>query len=84
MGLDIDSILEKKGLNKSTLSTMLGKSRSYVQNALKNPTLETLQSIADVLQVDIRDLFEPSKENRSSQDLIDDLRRGIDELEQKL
>lgn len=60
MGLNIDLILKQKGLNRSKLSEMLGKSnRSYVTNALKNPTLKTLEEIAEVLEVDVRELFQP-------------------------
>lgn len=62
---------------------MLGKSRSYVQNALKNPSLKTLQSIADVLEVDIRDLFAPEK-NKTTSELVQDLKETINRLEDKL
>lgn len=83
MSLDIDRVLEKRGLNKSSLSTMLGKSRSYVQNALKNPTLETLQSIADALDVEVKDLFVSTKD-KAPAELIEDLKETLGELDDKL
>jgi len=60
MGLDVDSVLKSKGLTRSKLSELLGSNRSYVTNALKNPTLETLEKIATALEVDIRELFSPA------------------------
>jgi transcriptional regulator with XRE-family HTH domain len=59
MGLDVDNILKSKGLTRSKLAELLGSNRSYVTNALKNPTLETLGKFANALDVDIRELFTP-------------------------
>lgn len=59
MGLDVDRILKNKSLSRSKLADLLGSNRSYVTNALKNPTIETLEKIANALEVDIRELFTP-------------------------
>lgn len=63
--LNVDRILKAKGINRAKLSEMLGKgdNRSYVSNILNGkPNLETLQRIAEVLEVDISDLFERPNE----------------------
>lgn len=58
--LDVHRILKEKGLNRAKLAELLGKgdNRSYVTNILNGkPNLETLEKIADVLGVELSDLF---------------------------
>ena len=56
----IKEVLAEKGLKQTWLSQKLGKSynmvNSYVQNR-RQPSLETLYSIASILEVDIKDLI---------------------------
>ena len=72
--LDVERILKEKGLNKSKLAELLGTdNRSYVSNLLNNnPTLSSLQKIADVLEVDVKDLFVSEKESVSTPIYIKD------------
>lgn len=74
MGLDIERVLNEKGLNKAKLAEMLGRgdNRSYVSNLLKNPTLKTLEAIANALDVDIKDLFNTTKKDKKTIQLIID------------
>lgn len=51
-GFKLDDIAEKLGINRVTLS----------RNINGNPTIETLQKIADVLEVDLKQLIESDKE----------------------
>jgi putative transcriptional regulator len=60
----IKSILEKKGLTQTWLSAELGKSynmvNAYVQNR-RQPSVELLYKIADLLNVDISELLVSNK-----------------------
>jgi len=57
----IKAILEEKGIKQIWLATKLGKSynmiNSYAQNR-RQPSIENLYKIADILDVDIKDLLE--------------------------
>ncbi|MDO4729116.1 MAG: helix-turn-helix transcriptional regulator [Bacteroidota bacterium] len=60
--LRIKDVLKEKGLTQTELAQKLGVSQVALNKAINgNPTIETLQKIADVLDVDIRDLLEPTK-----------------------
>ncbi len=61
MGLNIERVLKEKGLNKAKLSELLGRedNRSYATNLLKSPSLASLEKIANALEVDISELFDP-------------------------
>lgn len=60
----IKQVLERKGIKQKWLSDHLGKSynmvNSYVQNR-RQPSLDSLYKIADLLQVDIRELLISNK-----------------------
>ncbi len=62
----IKVVLEEKGIKQTWLSEKLGKSynmtNSYVQNRTQ-PSLEDLNKIADILQVDVRELIVSNKAN---------------------
>tara|TARA_R100000951_G_scaffold108666_1_gene105008 strand:- start:325 stop:501 length:177 start_codon:yes stop_codon:yes gene_type:complete len=57
--------LKKKGIKQTWLSEKLGKSynmvNGYVQNR-QQPRLEILNEIADILNVDVRELIISNKE----------------------
>ncbi|QXP54655.1 helix-turn-helix transcriptional regulator [Cellulophaga sp. HaHa_2_95] len=60
----IKEVLNGKGIKQIWLSEKLGKSynmvNSYVQNR-RQPSLEILNEIADILNVDIKDLIVSNK-----------------------
>lgn len=60
----IKEVLEAKGIKQIWLAEQLGKSfnmvNSYVQNR-RQPSLEVLNEIASILNVDVRELIQPSK-----------------------
>lgn len=60
----IKNILELKGIKQVWLAKQLGKSynmiNSYVQNR-RQPSLEDLFKIADILEVDVKDLLDSNK-----------------------
>lgn len=60
----IKEVLEEKGIKQMWLAKKLGKSynmvNSYVQNR-RQPSLELLNFIADVLDVDVKDLIVSNK-----------------------
>lgn len=61
----IKEVLEQKGIKQKWLAEKLGKSfnsvNSYVQNR-QQPRLEVLNKIAEILNVDIKDLIISNKE----------------------
>lgn len=60
----IKEVLEEKGIKQTWLAEKLGKSynmvNGYVQNR-QQPRLEVLNDIADVLDVDVRELIKSRK-----------------------
>lgn len=56
----IKEVLDERGIKQTWLSGQLGKSfnmvNSYVQNR-RQPSLETLYKIAEILKVDVKDLI---------------------------
>lgn len=63
MELRIREILESKEVKVSSLAETVGITRanmSNIVNGKSTPSLETLEKIANALEVDITDLFTPS------------------------
>jgi len=60
----IKEVLEAKGIKQTWLAEKLGKSynmvNGYVQNR-QQPRLETLNDIAKILDIDVKDLIVSSK-----------------------
>ncbi len=56
----IKAVLEEKGIKQTWLAEKLGKSynmvNSYVQNR-RQPSLEDLNRIANILDIDVKDLL---------------------------
>ncbi|AUC13697.1 transcriptional regulator [Tenacibaculum sp. SZ-18] len=63
----IKEVLEEKGIKQTWLAEKLGKSynmvNGYVQNR-QQPRLEVLSEIAQILDVDIKELITSTKENK--------------------
>lgn len=61
----IKEVLESKGIKQTWLAEKLGKSynmlNSYVQNR-RQPSLEDLNRIANILDVDVKDLIVSNRE----------------------
>jgi transcriptional regulator with XRE-family HTH domain len=61
----IKEVLEEKGIKQIWLAEKLGKSYNMVNAYAKNrqqPRLETLMKIANILDVDVKDLIISNKE----------------------
>ena len=56
----IKEVLDERGIKQTWLAELLGKSfnmvNSYVQNR-RQPSLEVLYKIAEILKVDVKDLI---------------------------
>ena len=63
----IKEVLEQKGIKQIWLAEQLGKSynmlHSYAQNK-RQPSLEVLYKIAEILDVDIKELIISNKETK--------------------
>lgn len=61
----IKEVLEEKGIMQTWLAEKLGKSYNMVNGYVRNrqqPRLEILNEIADILNVDVRELIISNKE----------------------
>lgn len=60
----IKEVLEEKGIKQTWLAEQLGKSynmvNAYVQNR-KQPRLEILYEIANILEIDVKELLKSNK-----------------------
>lgn len=65
----IKAILEQKGIKQKWLAEQLGKSynmvHSYAQNK-RQPSLEDLYRIAEILNVNVKDLLVPNKPEQNN------------------
>lgn len=60
--LRIKEVLKEKNVSQIALAEALGITKVGINKIINgNPTAETLQKIAEVLHVDVRDLFETSQ-----------------------
>ena len=62
----IKEVLEEKGIKQTWLAYKIGKSynmvNGYVQNR-QQPRLEILFEIANILEIDVKELLKSNKEN---------------------
>ena len=59
MEFKIKEILKSKGLTSAQLAERIGITKGALSNSInKNPTLSTLEKIAEALDVQVVDLFE--------------------------
>ena len=62
MALRIKEILKEKGQTQKDLAQRMGVAEISLSRSINgNPNLETLQKIADALEVDISELFAPKE-----------------------
>jgi transcriptional regulator with XRE-family HTH domain len=64
----IKEVLEEKGIKQTWLAEKLGKSYNMVNSYVKNrqqPRLEVLYKIAEILDVDVKELLIDSNKNQS-------------------
>lgn len=61
----VKELAKAKGITMESLAQSLGYTRQNLTKTLSNnPTIGTLEKIADALQVDVTELFAPSTETR--------------------
>jgi len=66
MVLRIKEVIKEKGLTINALSERMGINRVNLSNSINgNPTLETLEKIANALGVPLTELFEQPKSDTS-------------------
>lgn len=67
--MNIESLLQERGLKKSELAKMMGVNRQNINSLLNNPTLTTIEKIANALGVETWELFK-SKEDVNSNTIV--------------
>lgn len=71
--LRIKDILKEKGISSKELAESLGKAPQYISNIInggKGASLSTLNEIADILNVNMSELFAPTKEETTKTDFF--------------
>lgn len=58
----IEEILKERGLTKKAFGDLMGTSKQNVNALLKNPTLNKIETIANVLDIPLWQLFATSAE----------------------
>lgn len=66
--MEIENILKEKGMTKTALAELLDIKKQSINGLLKNPTLATLEKIANALNVPLWQLFTPSLDVTGSDD----------------
>ena len=62
--LIIKEIIKNKGYSVTSLADKIGMTQVSLSRIINgNPTVETLEKIANALDVEVRDLFNPTKES---------------------
>lgn len=79
--LRLKEVLKEKEVTGKDLAEKVGLSETAMSNIVKGQSLprqEVLLKIAQTLDVDIRELFHPTKENTAT---LEDIQKAIDTLE---
>ncbi|WP_417237370.1 helix-turn-helix domain-containing protein [Bizionia paragorgiae] len=82
--LRLKEVLKDKGVTGKDLSDAVGVTTASISNIVNGnhfPKPELLKSIADHLDVDIRELFIPTKEDQTAKGVIKEIREKLDWLE---
>lgn len=77
MKLRVKEILKSKGVTATSLAERVGITRANTSNIINgktHPSLPTLEKIAQAIDVDIRELFEPTKEPQTKEPIY--IKRG--------
>ncbi len=85
--LRLKDVLREREIAGKDLAKKVGVTPNTISNIISGHTFpgpKLLENIAIALDVDIRTLFRPTKENRSTKDILDELRKNIDDLEEKI
>jgi len=82
VGKNVRKIRKEKGLSILDLKNLTGLSKSTIsdlENDKSSPTIETLQKIANALNVDIKEFFknESEKQSNTEDDLEDVFPEGV-------
>lgn len=73
--LRLKEIMSQKGINREELASKAGISMTYISNISSEkslPTINVLLQIAEALDVDIREMFVPTKGNVVTQSEVDE------------
>lgn len=67
MELRIKELIKEKGTTIQSIAALIGVNRVTLSNSINgNPTLETLEKIANALDVPVTELFEQPKSDTAS------------------
>lgn len=74
--LIIKEVIKKKGYSVTSLAEKIGMTQVSLSRIINgNPTVETLEKIADALDVDVRDLFNSTKTKEPKDEIQDVINR---------
>lgn len=88
--LRLKELMAKKGMSREDLANKVGVSRTTISNINKEnnlPTIHLLLQIAETLDVDIREMFVPTKGSLITQSEVEEARelikKGLEKLSAK-
>lgn len=81
--LIIKEIIKSKGYSVTSLAERIGMTQVSLSRIINgNPTVETLEKIAHALDVDVRDLFRPTKPSETIHVIRDNKLTTFNSLEE--
>jgi len=83
--LRIKEVIKEKGYSVTSLAEKMGMQQVSLSRIINgNPKFETLLKIAMALDVDVRDLFNPTKTNQNPKDEVQSIINQLENLKDKL
>ena len=85
--LNIKEQIKSKGYTYETFGNKIGLTKTSIARIVsgsQTPSFETLGKIAKILDVDVRDLFNPTKTNQNPKDEVQSIINQLENLKDKL
>ena len=83
--LKIKEVIKEKGYTVTSLAEKIGMAQVSLSRIINgNPTVETLEKIANALNVDVRDLFIPTKNEESHKLSLQKVIRDLEIIKDKI
>ncbi len=83
--LIIKEVIKDKGYSVTSFAEKIGMKQVSLSRIINgNPTVETLEKIANALDVDVKDLFNSTKTNKEPKEEIQSIINQLENLKEKL
>ena len=83
--LIIKEVIKEKGYSVTSFAEKIGMAQVSLSRIINgNPTVETLEKIANALDVNVRDLFRSSKSNKEPKEEVQMIINQLENLKERL